>query len=247
MNKYNFTEGRYIVVFDLGGTLVDEAMPELKALPKALIEKTGMDEKSLTQLLYYGIDQLMKENFRLSDDQIPASTILQNTLDHFKLNISLEILEEVAWQLFGGAETTYLTPLEGARELLKDLKESGGEIIALSNTAIPKSLLNKVFETHQLGGYFDEIILSSECGWRKPSSNVFKQLEETINLTPKDFVLFVGNSYEADMLPAINRGYKTVYIGNNNLALNSIPMPTFSVDSLDKLIDLMPHRKADLW
>lgn len=50
MNKYTFTdEGRYIVGFDLGGTLLEEAFPKLHTIPKEIILNTGIEEEVLSQ------------------------------------------------------------------------------------------------------------------------------------------------------------------------------------------------------
>ncbi|MEA5504691.1 HAD family hydrolase [Halotia wernerae UHCC 0503] len=244
MNKYNFTEGRYIVGFDLGGTLLEEGFPKLHTIPKEISSNAGIEEEVLSQLLLYSMDQLINENQRISDEQIPAKIILEEAINYFKINISIELLEEAAWHLLGENTTSYLKPLPNAHKLLEELKQNGAILIALSNTAIPSSILDRILEVHNMRRYFSYITLSSECGWRKPHIKAFEQMESSINLTFQDSMTFIGNDYEADILPAIQKGYKTVYIGNNNLALNSYPKPDIYVENIEKLIGIMSHDKS---
>lgn len=246
MKTFNFTKGRYFVGFDLGGTLVDESAPQLHPLPIDFISQIGIDEKTLSQFLLYSIDQLMIENQRIADEQMPAHQILEKAITKFKFNVPIELLETAAWHLLGGATTNYLKPLPNAIEILKDLKENGATIVALSNTAMPLAVLSNIFKVHSINEFFHSVILSSECGWRKPCEKAFEQMEHSIGYTTEDYMIFIGNNYEADILPAINRGYETVYIGNNNLALNSNPKPSIIVERIEELINLMPHKRNGL-
>lgn len=226
-----------IVGFDLGGTLINEEAPKFHALPEDFIQKTGFNPDQITKLLYFTIDRLMKENERQAEDQIPAKTILETALKELKIQAPVAILEEAAWYLLGGKSTTYLQPLPHAVELLQELKDLGATIVALSNTAIPLSILNRIFKTHKIDAYFKTIVLSSECGWRKPSLKAFEQLEKFISFSADDKMIFIGNSYEADISPALKRGYQTVLISDNYNDSDFAQKRTLIVKNLQELYE----------
>ncbi|MCK5241117.1 HAD family hydrolase [bacterium] len=212
----NITGQRQIVCFDLGGTLVEESAPQLHPIPEHIIAQIGLDDKTLSNCLLSVMDLLMKENARKAEDQIPAQKIIEDWLEKSPFNMTVKMLENAAWHMLGANATTYLKPLPFAETLLRKLKDTGTTIVALSNTALPLSILEKIMDVHQLNSYFDAIILSSECGFRKPSPKVFEKMEHSIGYTPEDIMLFIGNNIEADIAPAISRGYMTGYISQTN-------------------------------
>lgn len=172
------------------GTILDETAPKLQSIPKEFVSETGISEQNFSQFLLYSIDQLMKENFRIADDQIPAQKILKKAIAKFNVDLPIETLEEAAFHLLGGSSTDYLKPIPHAVSLLKELKDTGAIIIALSNTAIPLSVLKFILEIHNLNQYFYSIILSSECGWRKPCPRAFEQMENAVAFSSDDFMIF---------------------------------------------------------
>lgn len=213
INDIRETERKVVIVLDLGGTIVEEANPNnMFAIPSEVLDAKGLDELKAFRILMGIITILMKENTRPSKEQLPATQMIQNYITENNINLTVEDIEELAWHMLGGENCEYLKPLPDAECFLKEIKDVGVDIVALSNTAIPLTLLNSIFRVHNIYDYFNEIILSSECGWRKPSDEIFDVLENKMSIQENDFVLLIGNDYKADIEPAIKRGYRTAFL-----------------------------------
>ncbi len=62
-----------------------------------------------------------------------------------------------------------------------------------------------------IGEYFDHIFIEGEMGFGKPEPEVFRRAQLASG-SPPDQILFVGNSYGHDILPAIRAGWRTAWI-----------------------------------
>lgn len=58
---------------------------------------------------------------------------------------------------------------------------------------------------------FQSILVEGELGFGKPLMEVFRLAESQSGCAPSE-ILFIGNSYAHDILPAIKAGWKTVWI-----------------------------------
>lgn len=67
-------------------------------------------------------------------------------------------------------------------------------------------------DVHDLGEHFDAILVSNEVGSRKPDRDIFEEAKRRL---PADTFVYVGDSYEEDILPAAEVGFETVYVGND--------------------------------
>ena len=206
------SQHKVVIVVDLGGTIVEEANPQMGAIPKAVFEAMGLNEQTVMGILSGIITKLTLENLGQSKEQLPATQIIEDYITENCIHLSVKDIEELAWQMLGNDNCEYLKPLPGAEELLKELKDYSVKVVALSNTALPLGLVNRIFKAHKIYDYFDEIILSSECGWRKPSVEIFDVLEQKMKIQENDFVLLIGNDYKADIEPAMSRGYLTAFL-----------------------------------
>jgi len=67
--------------------------------------------------------------------------------------------------------------------------------------------------------FFQLVVVSDACGWRKPSQNIFNQTLEKLHVTPQE-AIFVGDSPSEDIKGAMDAGLKTVFVQSqfNSLA-----------------------------
>jgi len=63
-------------------------------------------------------------------------------------------------------------------------------------------------------GYFQPIIVSGDCGYRKPDSRIFQAALDGLDRLPEN-VLFVGNDMYHDIYGASQVGMKTVFFSSN--------------------------------
>ena len=210
MTEKELEAKKIFIIVDLGGTIVDEKNPEMGAITEEITSKYQLSVQQTMGLLSGIVMELMQENMQTTVEQKCATTMIEEFLKHAKCPLTVEQVEEMVWYMLGGEKSTYLKPLEGAVELLEQVKEYGANIIALSNTALTLNILKRIFKVHKIKNIFMDIILSSECGYRKPYDPIFDFMESKENITKNDLVILLGNDLKADIVPAKQRGYKTV-------------------------------------
>lgn len=77
----------------------------------------------------------------------------------------------------------------------------------VQNTKIINSNLKK---------YFTCIIDSETVGVKKPHSKIFQNAYDVSKATNKNQCLMIGDNYEADVMGAINNGFKAIHLNSNN-------------------------------
>jgi putative hydrolase of the HAD superfamily len=75
----------------------------------------------------------------------------------------------------------------------------------------PADVQRQEIETVGVGKYFDHVYIEGEMGRGKPLPEVFEMIANEVGKKP-DEILFVGNSYAHDILPAIEAGWHTAWI-----------------------------------
>ena len=220
-------------VFDLGGTLLKLNTPHFTHLSKMEQKKIGLETgcydmifSEITKALYY-------ENQKKADKQVPTSKSIEGILHKYDICLTTDDVIGLMWQMLGKESCEYLPPLQGVLDLLDDLYEQDIQIYGISNTVLPENLLNPILSRHNMKKYFRRIVLSSECGYRKPSDEFFEILEQYINYQKTDTIVLIGDSYENDISPAIKRGYDTIYIGTEKIENNY--QPKYVAEDIGKL------------
>ena len=75
----------------------------------------------------------------------------------------------------------------------------------------PADIQRQEVETLGLAPFFDHIFIEGEVGEGKPLLSVFRRAEAAVSCEPHE-ILFVGNSYDHDINPAIKAGWRTIWI-----------------------------------
>lgn len=117
-----------------------------------------------------------------------------------------------AGQFFRVLATEYVRVYEGTKEMLKTLRDAGKKIYLLSNA----QRIFTEYEMHVLdiARYFDEILISSDYGTKKPDKRFFDLLTEKYGLDVERS-LFIGNDSRTDISGAKGIGMDTFYVCSN--------------------------------
>ena len=115
-------------------------------------------------------------------------------------------------QFFRVLTMEYVRIYDGVRELLKALKKCGKKVYLLSNA-------QRIFTEYEMNylditKYFDDILISSDYGTKKPDIRFFEQLIEKYHLDVKK-TLMIGNDVRCDINGAKEAGLDTFYIHSN--------------------------------
>lgn len=118
----------------------------------------------------------------------------------------------------------------------------------------PADIQRQEIETLKLEPYFKHILIEGEMGEGKPLPSVFRRAEALAGY-PSDAMLFVGNSFNHDMAPAMEAGWKTAWIRRpsdvppSSKGETNVPEPIPTDRRLPDLIigdlrELIPHLSA---
>jgi putative hydrolase of the HAD superfamily len=91
---------------------------------------------------------------------------------------------------------------------------------------------------------FECILLSEELGIRKPDPRIFRQAAEILSVEPRE-CLYVGDSYESDVLGAQGAGMRACWFNPRRLPPPcGGTSPAFEVASLAEVLDLLDDAQA---
>ena len=133
----------------------------------------------------------------------------------------------------------YVTIDAKAVAVVAELKQRGFRLALVSNMMLPGKLLKaKLQETNALA-YFDHISISSDVGFIKPHPEIFRRPLTQSRLRP-DEVVFVGDSYQQDIVGAKRVGMKTVWLNNRHepRAMAVDNPPDYEIETLAEMRDL---------
>lgn len=164
------------IIFDMGQVLI-------KFDPDMFIERIGVtnpeDKKVLFREIYKSVEWSMMDRGSLTDQEA-ANLMIKRIPDHLKDKV---------------AKLTYewdrpIVPIDGAYELIKELKENGYKIYLLSNAS-----LNQKNYWPNIPGYelFDGRIVSAEIKHVKPEHEIYEYLLKEYNLKA-DECMFIDDS-----------------------------------------------------
>lgn len=222
-------------VFDLYGTLVDiwtdESRPEVwRGLAGSL---RGCRRRYLWAKEAYA--RLCKEEHLGEGREFDLLRVFERMLteEGHDPTLASEIAKE-----FRENSMVRLGLFQGVKELLMGLRQRGAGVYLLSNA---QSCFTR-YELDKLGltPLFDDIIISSETTYKKPSGEIFKIAFEKFGISPADSV-YVGNDMRDDVLGAHGAGMRTAYIetvqsGKYNMEL---PKPDFVAQDHKDLTDIL--------
>jgi len=100
-------------------------------------------------------------------------------------------------------------PFPGVAELLAELARRF-RLAVVSNFDDPLAV-HQLLERFELARMVSAVVVSADIGWRKPRPEIFRAALERTGLAPQD-VVFVGDSWEEDVLGAAALGMATVWI-----------------------------------
>jgi putative hydrolase of the HAD superfamily len=231
---------RYLL-FDLGGTLMHARgeWPPIYQQGDAALSK---------KLAEHGI-QLEPVTFRTRIHQYyeQREKDLEETTYHFVLNqlltelgyadVSESVLRSALDALYSVTQTNW--ELENdSLETIQNLKSEKYQLGILSNAGDDKDV-QELIEGFGIRPYFDFVLTSASCFYRKPHPRAFEFALAHWNIQPEEAVM-IGDTLEADIKGAKDLNMKTIWITRRAQFKNE-DMQRIKPDfSLRKLNELLP-------
>ena len=202
-------------LFDLYGTLIDIHTDESslsfwkKARVIFSVYGARYEAKELKESYFSIIGEQEKKHAKAGHQiEIDIAEVFKELFRRKGIESDMNQIKEVAWR-FRQASTSHLRLYAGTTELLQVLRSKGKKIYLLSNA---QSLFTMP-ELQMLGirDLFDDIVISSDVGYRKPDPEIFGYLLEKHGLS-KENCLMIGNDLSADVKGAASAGIDSYYI-----------------------------------
>ncbi|ELY85553.1 HAD family hydrolase [Natrialba taiwanensis] len=89
-------------------------------------------------------------------------------------------------------------------------------------------------DRHELADRVDEVLVSNDCGVRKPDRQLFELAKECLDA---DEFIYVGDSYDEDIVGAREAGFRTVYVDGGSVAVEDAAAADGIVSSIGELLD----------
>jgi HAD superfamily hydrolase (TIGR01549 family) len=126
-----------------------------------------------------------------------------------------------------------------AVQVIHDLRQRDFQISLVSNMMLPGRLLKAKLQEANILAYFDNIVVSSDVGFIKPHPEIFRKALAQSNLRAEE-VIFVGDTYQQDILGAKGAKLKTVWLNNRHEPRTMVEgnPPDYEIRSLSELIEL---------
>jgi len=227
------------ILFDLGGTLmhsIGDWTPILERADNALGGKLleneiELDVKNFRSRLHEYYEQRDKDNQETTyhfvlrellkelDYAIVAESVIRSALD------ALYSVTQTNWQLEDDTVST-----------LERLKSEKYRMGIFSNAGDDKDV-QELIDGFGIRSYFDFVLTSAACYYRKPHPRAFEIALARWNIQPNEAVM-IGDNLEADISGAKNAGMQTIWITRRaefkNEDMHRIK-PDFSIRKLTEL------------
>jgi HAD superfamily hydrolase (TIGR01509 family) len=217
------------VVFDMGGTLVGfRHAPDwrsfegrgIAALYRFLAGRGyALRESEFHEAMWDATSRGWQEamagrgNVRLPDVIVATTTRLGVVLNDETRTQAVRVYTT------GVGEDAF--PLDGAHEMLCELKGRGLRLGLLSNTMWPGQIHSEEMARLGLIEFFDVLMFSGDVGLWKPNAAAFHYVADRLGVSPGEAV-FVGDQLEADVLGAQRAGLRAVWITTGKIELGDI-------------------------
>ncbi|MBI3988762.1 MAG: HAD family hydrolase [candidate division NC10 bacterium] len=147
-----------------------------------------------------------------------------------------EVLERALVAHMGGLAKAMEFPPESVRVL--EWAKNQYRIGMVSNFDHPPAAY-KVIEEEGVKGFFEEIVISGDVGWRKPSREIFGIAFERMRIGPAQ-AIFVGDSPGIDVVGAKQVRMDVIWLNRKGEEFtDGLPRPDYTIGCLEELIRLL--------
>jgi len=235
-----------VILFDLGNTLIYSINPWDRVLYSAMQEfynelicsypsiSKKITAKDLHGCLYQYYDQR-----KIDLIEINSFNILKTCLQAKEITTVPEtIIRRALNTLYSVTQLNWSIEID-ALPILAELKNRGYSLGLLSNAADDHDV-QQLIDQWKLRPYFNFILTSADCGYRKPHPLMFQKAISYFNIDPPNMMM-IGDTISADILGANQMDIFSVWITrrsqNPNFDLSIKPDAT--IDNLGEILNLL--------
>lgn len=210
-----------ILLFDCFGTIMDFKSVDFDKGLHFMHEKYFLDKCTYEELQAYNLE-LFHQVEDLHAKEIETSFVKEELPLYAKKfgtePIYMSPSEEADFMLL----TTDLDNFEGLPEQLEELYKQGVAMYVLSNSIYSSKGLKELLDRFEIGKYFRDVWSSSDFGKVKPNKDFFMMgIQNALKDNPHesmDSIVYVGDTYEADVAGATRAGIRSIWINRKEEA-----------------------------
>lgn len=221
------------ILMDIGDTIIHNNNIDFKKSLSSLYDylSISFSKENFIEYSYNLLKNIFNERSIIEFKMIDFLFQLKNYFN-FETEYSIEELEE----LFAKNCCTN-SKVNDIEKFLLYIKNKGYKLIALSNTSFSRNVIYKMLD--DLLVYFDDVIISSECVFRKPHKSIFEIGISKIDL-PKQNIYYIGNNFFCDIYGSYNAGINSIWFNENGIQKDfdeGLNIKYFQISSYNELIN----------
>lgn len=227
------------ILWDVDGTLLNFKISESTSL-KSTFKHFGYPEcDDETVEVYSKINQSYWERLELGE--VTKEQVLRCRFEDFLAlqNVDVPATEFCQYYEIGLADVVVF--IDESFGILERLKYDGFTQFAVTNGA--KNVQRKKLKNAGFDKLFDEIFISDEVGFEKPSPKFFDAVLNSVPNLLKDEVIIVGDSLTSDIKGGNNAGIKTCWYNPSKKPVPKEYKVDYQITSLDEIFDIV--KKGD--
>ncbi len=133
--------------------------------------------------------------------------------------------------------------IEGAEQLLQDLRRAGKRLYVVSNASI--SVQRHRLRLAGLEDFFDGVFLSEEIGAQKPSREFFERCFARVPSMKPEHAIILGDSLTSDIAGGRNAGIATCWFNPKAKENRADVRPDFEIRSLGEFLSIVNQPKNE--
>lgn len=229
MSKYKY------LLWDIDGTILNFEKAEKRAI-RTLFEKFNLGECTDEMLSHY--IEINKKYWKLLEcGKMEKERILVERFVEFfeKEGIRTDVASEFnkAYQLALGDTIAFN---DDALEIIKAQKKNYQIIIVTNGTAIAQK---KKLERSGLDKIADNIFISEEVGYEKPSIHFFERVIAKAGIDDISQAVIIGDSLTSDIQGGVNAGIDTCWYNPKEEINDTNLKPTYIIKNLHELCEIV--------
>lgn len=229
MSKYKY------LLWDIDGTILNFEKAEKRAI-RTLFEKFNLGECTDEMLSHY--IEINKKYWKLLEcGKMEKERILVERFVEFfeKEGIRTDVASEFnkAYQLALGDTVVFN---DDALDIIKAQKKNYQIIIVTNGTAIAQK---KKLERSGLDKIADNIFISEEVGYEKPSIHFFERVKAKAGIDDVSQAVIIGDSLTSDIQGGVNAGIDTCWYNPKEDVNDTNLKPTYIIKNLHELCEIV--------
>ena len=223
-----------IILFDADDTLFDFYHTGQKSFLKTC-KTLGIAAEERDYDIYSDINQKRWDLYSLG--KITRRNVVIGRFEEYarvkNISFDIEKFHEIYEHNLSG--TAILMPETPA--LLEEMKQRGKRCFLITNGL--KAVQRGRLALSGIAHYFEDVFISDEIGFKKPSEEYFEYVATHITDFEKEKSLIVGDSIISDIGLGINNGVAACHFNPNNLPYSDNIVPTYKIEKLTDLLKII--------